>query len=402
MSDKMHWRESIHFALAALTADKVKASLTMLGIIIGSLAIVLVVTIVSTGKEYISKQIQGVGANITYASLLRSGNLTRQEDELTPEDLNALRSILPGLTAIAGTFDMSADFQVRDRLHHARLVGVTEEFQRIRNLKITSGRYFDEEDFVSRSKVCLVTDHVAKTVFGSDPAIGNLMKLDQFRCTIVGTFRESIPTFGQSEIQNETVLVPYPLIRSITGHNFFQVIYAQATSPEIVPQMTSEMKRILLSRHRPDAPYMVENLASLLQTAKQVSFAMSMVLLAVAILTLTVAGTGIMNIMLVNVSQRTKEIGVRKALGARPAEIRFQFLMEAGFISFLGALVGVTIAVVLTYSVGDWIESSVSIDVSWLGVFLALLLSTAVGILFGYWPASSAAKLDPIMAIRTD
>ena len=197
------------------------------------------------------------------------------------------------------------------------------------------------------------------------------MKLDQFRCTIVGTFRESIPTFGQSEIQNETVLVPYPLIRTIIGNSFFQVIYAQASSPGMVPQMTSEMRRILHSRHRADAPYSVENLASLLQTAKDVSFAMSMVLLAVAILTLTVAGTGIMNIMLVNVSQRTKEIGVRKALGASPAEIRFQFLMEAAFISFIGALAGVIIAVVLTYSVSDLIESSLSIDVSWMGVFLA-------------------------------
>ncbi len=402
MANTMHWREGIKFALAALNADKVKASLTMLGVIIGSTAIVLVVTIVSTGKDYISKQIEGIGANIAYVSLQRSGTLTRQEDELTPDDLTALRAALPGLANIAGTYDMGGDFQVGSKTHHARLVGVTEEFQKIRNLKILSGRYFDDEDFLSRAKVCIVTDYVAKAVFGHDSPIGKTMKLDQFRCTVVGTFRESIPTFGQSEIQNETVLVPYPLIRSIIGNSFFQVIYAQASSPGMVPQMTSEMRRILHSRHRADAPYSVENLASLLQTAKDVSFAMSMVLLAVAILTLTVAGTGIMNIMLVNVSQRTKEIGVRKALGASPAEIRFQFLMEAGFISFIGALAGVIIAVVLTYSVSDLIESSLSIDVSWMGVFLALLLSTGVGVIFGYWPASSAAKLDPVLSMRTD
>jgi len=230
MAKTMHWREGIKFALGALSADKVKASLTMLGVIIGSTAIVLVVTIVSTGKDYISRQIEGIGANIAYASLQRSGKLTRQEDELTPDDLNALRQTLPGLSTIAGTYDMGADFQVRDKTHHARLVGVTEDFQRIRNLKITSGRYFDDEDFVSRAKVCIVTDYVAKAVFAHDSPIDNMMKLDQFRCTIVGTFRESIPTFGQSEIQNETVLVPYPLISSITGNSFFQVIYAQAAS----------------------------------------------------------------------------------------------------------------------------------------------------------------------------
>ena len=402
MSKTMHWREGIKFALWALTVDKVKASLTMLGVIIGSLAIVLVVTIVSTGKEYIGKQIQGIGSNIAYASLQRNGALTRQEDEITPEDMSALRQTLPGLVAIAGVNDIPADFVVRNKTHRARLIGVTEDFQKIRNLKILAGRYFDDEDYLSRAKVCVITDHVANAVFRSDSPLGNEMKLDQFRCTIVGVFRESIPTFGQSEIQNETVLIPYPLMRTITGTSIVQVIYAQAVSPEMVPQMTSEMKRILKSRHRTDANYIVENLTSLLQTADDVSFAMSMVLLAVAILTLTVAGTGIMNIMLVNVSQRTKEIGVRKALGARANEIRFQFLMEAGFISFLGALVGVIIAVVLTYSAADLIQSSVSFDVSWAGVVVALVLSTGVGVLFGYWPASSAAKLDPIAAIRTD
>ncbi len=402
MSETMHWREGIKFALWALTVDKVKASLTMLGVIIGSTAIVLVVTIVSTGKEYIGKQIQGIGSNIAYASLQRNGALTRTEDEITPDDMNALRQSLPGLVAIAGVNDIPADFVARNKTRRARLIGVTEDFQKIRNLKILSGRYFDNEDYTSRAKVCVVTDHVASAVFGHDSPLGNEMKLDQFRCTIVGVFRESIPTFGQSEIQNETVLIPYPLMRNITGTSIMQVLYAQAASPEMVPQMTSEMKRILKTRHRTDANYIVENLTSLLQTAEDVSFAMSMVLLAVAILTLTVAGTGIMNIMLVNVTQRTKEIGVRKALGARANEIRFQFLMEAGFISFLGALVGVAIAVVLTYSAGDLIQSSVSFDVSWMGVVVALVLSTGVGVLFGYWPASSAAKLDPIAAIRTD
>jgi len=402
MSETMHWREGIKFALWALTVDKVKASLTMLGVIIGSTAIVLVVTIVSTGKEYIGKQIQGIGANIVYASMQRNGALTRPEDEITPEDMNALRQSLPGLVAISGVNDIPADFHVRNKTHRARLIGVTEDFQKIRNLKILSGRYFDDEDFKSHAKVCVITDHVANAVFRHDSPLGNEMKLDQFRCTIVGVFRESIPTFGQSEIQNETVLIPYPLMRNITGTSIIQVMYAQAASPEMVPQMTSEMKRILKIRHRTDANYNVENLTSLLQTAEDVSFAMSMVLLAVAVLTLTVAGTGIMNIMLVNVSQRTKEIGVRKALGARANEIRFQFLMEAGFISFLGALVGVIIAVVLTYSAADLIQSSVSFDVSWAGVAAALVLSTGVGVFFGYWPASSAAKLDPIAAIRTD
>ena len=160
-----------------------------------------------------------------------------------------------------------------------------------------------------------MTDRLAQSAVGLGPAVGKFIRFDQFRCTIIGTFQEGVPTFGASEIQDATLLVPFPLVKDITGDDFFQVLYVQVASSEEVPAMTQQIAYVLRSRHRKEARYSVDNLSAILQTSGKVPVAISVVLIAIAILTLTVAGTGIMNIMLVNVSQRTYEIGIRKALG---------------------------------------------------------------------------------------
>lgn len=398
----MHWGESIRLALDALGVDKVKAFLTMLGVMIGSASIVLVVTIASTGKAYVVGQIEGIGANLAYAQLDRNGVPVVPGDELSPGDLAAIRQSLSMVRAAAGTYDIPFDLKIRGKVVRARLVGVTEEFQKIRNLVMDSGRYFDAEDFISRAKVCLVTEHIASKVFGHEPATGHSIQLEHLRCTIIGVFREGVPTFGQSEIQNETVLVPFPLIKTLTGEDFFQVLYVQAASSDEVPVMTAEMDRMLHGRHRPVARYSVQNLSSVLETVHSVSLGMSLVLVAVAVLTLITAGAGIMNIMFVNVAQRTHEIGIRKALGARTAEIRLQFVLEAAFISLAGAMIGVAMAVGLIWFATGLIEGAVPLTVSWIAVTLALLLSTGVGVLFGYRPANAAAQLNPVEALRVE
>jgi putative ABC transport system permease protein len=398
----MHWEESIRLALDALSVDKMKAFLTMLGVIIGSAAIVLVVTIASTGKAYVVNQIEGIGANLAYAQLDRNGVPPIPDDELSPGDLAAVRQSLYMVTAAAGTYDIPFDFRSRNHMVRARLVGVTEEFQQIRKLVMVSGRYFDSEDFVSRAKVCLVTEYFARNVFPHEHALGQPLQMEHLRCTIVGIFREGVPTFGQSEIQEETVLAPFPLVKTVSGENFFQVIYAQASSSDEVPAMTEQMDRLLHSRHRRAARYFVQNLSSFLQTVHSVSLGMTLVLIGVAILTLITAGAGIMNIMFVNVAQRTHEIGIRKALGARTAEIRMQFVMEAVFISFTGAIIGVVVALVLIWFSTGLVEGGLPLRVSWKAVALALALSTGVGVLFGYRPANAAAQMNPVEALRVE
>jgi putative ABC transport system permease protein len=282
------------------------------------------------------------------------------------------------------------------------MVGVTDDFEKIRNLRITSGRYFDEGMFQSHFKVCLITDHLARIAFGFDPAVGNTVQLGDFRCTVIGTFDEGVPTFGRAEIQDSTLLIPFPLVKEITGDNFFQVLYAQAASSSEVPTMTQQMDQLLRRRHRKEVRYSVENLASILETANKISLAFRAVLLAIVVLTLTVAGTGIMNIMFFNVSARTHEIGLRKALGARPVEIRLQFLLEAVFISFTGAVVGVVTALAFLLAVTSMIGTTVPLRISWVSVVVALLVPSGIGVLFGYRPASEAANLSPIDALRIE
>src|SRR4030081_333897 len=182
----VRWEESVRFAWWALAGDKLKASLTMLGVVIGSAAIVLVVTISSAGKVYMIAKIEGIGADLAYAALDRNGVAAVLDDELTPEDLAAVRqNLLPAVSAVAGTYDIPVSFQLRGKEVHPRLVGVTQDFEKIRNLQITSGRYFDVEDFLAHFKVCLVTDHMAQVAFGLDPAVGNDIHLEQFGCTII-------------------------------------------------------------------------------------------------------------------------------------------------------------------------------------------------------------------------
>jgi putative ABC transport system permease protein len=394
----MEWKENIRFALWALSTEKVKAALTMLGVMIGSAAIVLVVTIAFVGKTYVLKLIEGIGTNLVYATLDRSGH-TLPQDEMTIGDLQAVKTELPYVSAAAGVLDRPVYVYVSGRSMRVSLVGVTEDFQTIRKLRILQGRYFDATDFSSRDHVCLVSKPMNDDVFDAR-ALGQTVKVQELTCSILGVFEEGVPTFGRAEIQENTVIIPYALMRDLVGENFIEVIYAQASATSEVGVLTSDVQRILGARHRPEARYTVENLVGLLKTADKVSRSMTWTLLGLAALTLTVAGSGIMNIMLVNVGERTREIGVRMAIGARPAEIRMQFLLEAVFISLGGALVGVigATAAIWAAAIATNVEG---IRVSWLGVFCALLVATGIGVLFGYRPASEAAKLNPVEALHS-
>jgi len=393
----MQWEESFRFAWWALSTDKVRAALTMLGVMIGSAAIVLVVTIGIIGKTYVMSLIEGIGTNLVYATLDRSGHPTAQ-DEMTINDLEAIRTQLPYVSAVAGVLDRPAYIYADSRSLRVSLVGVTEDFQPIRKLRILKGRYFDTEDLSSRHHVCVVSRQLNEDVFGGR-AVGDYLRVEEFRCTIIGVFEEGVPTFGRAEIQDHTVLLPYPLMRDLVGHNYLEVIYAQASARNEVGVLTSDIGRILKTRHRAEAKYTIENLAGLLRTGDRISAAMTVTLLGLALLTLTVAGAGIMNIMLVNVAERTREIGVRMAIGAKPSDIRMQFLLEATFISLGGAVLGVIGALAAMWSVAV-ASNTQDIRVSWVGVVSALVVASGVGVLFGYRPASEAAKLNPVEALR--
>ena len=388
-------------AIDALRANKVKAFLTMLGVVIGSACIVLVVTISLIGKNYIIAQIEGVGSNIVYGELVRTGSQsTTLSDEITLSDLDAVHNTVPGVVRIAGTHDVQMSVVAGGVERPVTLVAVTPEFQAIRNLVVTRGRYFDDDDMKSRSKVCLLTGDLAGVVFpGIDP-VGSEIRVGELRFTVIGVFKERVATFGQSEIARESVIVPFGLLRSYAGTDTVKVLYAQAATPEQVPEVTKDVAESLRSRHRAGALYNIQNLTAILDVARNISLAVSIVLLAVGSVTLIISGVGIMNIMLVTVTERTREIGVRKAIGAPKREILYQFLIEALIISGLGATIGIAIALAIPILARPFLPDGVSIPISGLSIVVAFLVSCLTGMIFGYLPASRAAKLQPTEALR--
>ena len=395
-------RDTWLVAIDALRANKVKAFLTMLGVVIGSACIVLVVTVALTGKNYIISIIEGVGSNLVYAEAVSSGPLQTevQADEITPGDLAAVRAGIPRLKDAAASRQMGMTVIVDGLERAVGLVGVTDGFQRIRNLVIVKGRFLDAEDIASRSKVAVLTEELARRAFPNEDPIGRTLRVGELRFTVIGTFRERVATFGQSEVQHESAIIPFPLMRDYTGNDFIGVLYAQAARPEDVPGVTRQVTEILHTRHRPQAVYRVENLTALLEAARLISLALSVVLVIIACIALVISGVGIMNIMLVTVTERTREIGLRMAIGAPRGEIRWQFLLEALIISGSGALGGILIAVSIPVLAKPLLPGNLPISVSWLSIFLAFSVTCLSGVLFGYLPANRAAKLQPTESLR--
>lgn len=389
-------------AVDALKANKVKAGLTMLGVVIGSACIVLVVTIAMIGKTYVLAQIEGVGSNLVYGYYQggTGGSARSQSDEITIEDMNAVAQI-PHVSVVAGTHDMHSSVVVNGVERPVSLIGVTEGFQPIRNLLILRGRYFDHIDMEQGSKACLITQELAKQLPFANP-IGKQLRVGELTFTIIAVFRERVGTFGQSEISSESVLIPFGLIRYYTGSSYVRTLYAQAATADDVDRVTDHVRTVLQSRHRSGAVYSIQNLGSILDAARNISMALTAVLLLVGCIALVISGVGIMNIMLVTVTERTREIGLRKAVGARTDEILYQFLIEALIISGVGALLGILIAVGIKIVVQPLIppELGIRIPISIGSIVVSFLVSCATGVLFGYLPANRASKLHPTESLR--
>jgi putative ABC transport system permease protein len=280
-----------------------------------------------------------------------------------------------------------------------QILGAFPEYHIVRNLAVVSGRFFDAEDEQAHNKVGVITEKMAQELYGSpEDAVGRIMKLSGLPFTIIGTFKERVDTFGQSEVTTNTMVIPYTVARYFTDTSMVKQIYFSMADSSMVVSATEQIKKVIQSRHRPESVYNVTNLTQLVAVADKTANALTIVLLLVALVVLLVSGIGIMNIMLATVSARIREIGIRKAIGATNAEIRFQFLAEAILISLVGGVLGVIIGLALPFSVRFFTEYR--IPISGLSAIVALLVSSFVGILFGTVPASRAAKLDPVESLR--
>jgi putative ABC transport system permease protein len=393
--------ETFTIAIDALRANKMRAFLTMIGVIIGSACIVLVVTISLTGRQYILGLIEGVGSNLIIASAVHSpGRSTALSYEITMDDLAEIQNSIPGVAAVAGTRDLDGTIVVNGVEHPATLLGVTQEYQKVRNIVILAGRYFDQDDMQLHNKVCLITDELSKKVFANQDPVGQSMRVNELSFIVVGVFREKVETFGQSEVQSNSVAIPFTVMEDYTGENFVGGSYIEMASPDQVASGTDRVEQILIARHPQGASFDVKNLSGILSVAKGISDALSIVLLFIAVVALIVSGVGIMNIMLVTVTERTHEIGIRRAIGARRREILYQFLMESSLISGVGAILGVFAGVSIPVLVQPLIPGNLRVPVPWIAVAAALVVSCSTGVFFGYLPASKASSLQPTESLR--
>ena len=402
-SRSMAFGEFLSQALAAFRADKGRATMTALGMVIGTSSLILVVTIALSGKQYVLAQIENIGTNLVWAEyegLVNAGANASVRDYLTFDDMIAAEQQVPEIKAATPVLNLHERISTGGGKELDILIlGVEPNYKEVRRMRVVTGRFFDDQDSELFNKVCLVTQKFAELHYGgSELALGQGIKIMGLPFVIVGTFRESMETFGRSEIQDDTILIPYTVARRMTGTKSINQIYFTMYDSESVPSGTAEILRVIKSRHRPESEYKVDNLTEVLQVAEKTANAFTLILLLFAVVTLIVGGVGIMNIMLATVSSRIREIGIRKAVGATRIEIELQFLTEAVLISLVGGIVGTLLGLAIPFSLRFFTDPYLPIPL--LSALIAIVVSCSVGIAFGTLPAKLAAKLDPIESLR--
>src|SRR5271165_1242446 len=366
--------EIFSFAYDTFSSNKVRFALTALGMVIGTASLILVTTIGLTGKQYLLNQIQSIGANWIWVEYSGGEHITYTGfDPLTIDDMRAVVEQVPGIAAASPVVPLYERVPVGNgKERDVQILGVDPDYLKVRNLLVLSGRFFDKQDSQAHNKVGVVTQKLAEVLCGSSQAaLGKTVKLNGLPFTIIGVFRERTDTFGQSEVTDNTMLIPYSVIRYFQDTPTVKQLFFSTTDASLVVPVTAQVQRVIQSRHRPESVYHVDNLTQLVAVADKTANAMTMVLLAVALVVLLVSGIGIMNIMLATVSARIREIGIRKAIGATNREIRFQFLSEAVLISLIGGTLGISIGLGIPFSVR--VLTEYRIPISGLSAIIAIV-----------------------------
>lgn len=400
----MMFSEIVHLAIDSFRASKVRFLLTMLGMVIGSASIILVVTLGLTGKEYAHNLISSIGPNMIEmqyngGSILGPDN-TSTPDFMTRDDMQAVVDQVPGIIASSPMLEDHDRVSVGGGIvKDTMILGVSPQYKQVRNLIVLSGRFFDDQDAAAHTKVAVIVSAFAKELFGSPgAAVGRNITIKGIPFTIIGVFDESIQTFGQSEISDQTILIPYEVARYFTGTNNVKQIFFTMKDSSLVIPASQEILQVIKDRHRPTSVYTAFNLTQVLGVMDRIANMLTVVLTLAAAITLIVSGVGIMNSMLANVSARIREIGIRKALGATSREIRLQFLTEAVFLSLAGGLIGTLLGLAIPLSVS--FLTPFQIPVTYWSAVIALGTSVLVGVLFGTLPANRAARLDPVQTLK--
>jgi putative ABC transport system permease protein len=391
--------------MRALASNPLRSLLTMLGVIIGVGAVVAMIAIGQGARQATTQQVQALGSNLLsiFASSAQAGGIARAEavQTLTLEDAEAIRSQVPGVTGVSAEINRAAQVVHRGENTNTRVVGVTPEYPTVRNFRPVRGQFFTDEEMRTRARVALLGQTVATRLFGESDPIGQRIKVRGVTFTVIGVMEPKGATAFSD--RDDVVLVPLTTAqRRLFGTRSVGSIQVQVATEEEMPAAQAALAALMRERHRlppnRDDDFTIRSQADILQAFTGVSQTMTVLLGGIAAVSLIVGGIGIMNIMLVSVTERTREIGIRMAVGARRRDILTQFLVESVTLSVTGGVIGVGVGIVgslLVNRIAGW-ATLLSVQ----AILLAFAFAVAVGVFFGAYPAQRAARLDPIQALR--
>ena len=399
----------IRVAFRALVRNKMRAALTMLGIIIGVSAVIAMVSIGQGASASVQAQIESIGTNLLFVSAgaqnvggVRSGTGDTGTNTLTVDDLQAIKREVPSVSMVTPNVNARSQLVAGNMNWNTSVTGVSEEYPEIRKWPVASGSFFSDSDVRTAARVIVIGQTLADSLYpGTDP-VGQDIRVLNLPFRIVGVMQKKGQD-PQGRDQDDVAFAPYTTVqKKILGRDRVQIAFVSAISQDATYTAQSQIAELLRQRHKltanePD-DFTVRNMTDVAEAANETSKTMTILLACIAGVSLLVGGIGIMNIMLVSVTERTREIGIRMAIGARSSAVRSQFLIESIVLSLTGGTVGIILGVVLSLAIPAFLGWPTL--VSMMAIVGSVLFSAAVGIFFGYYPARKAASLDPIEALR--
>ncbi len=391
--------QTFSLAITAILANKLRAFLTILGIVIGVLSVILLVALVTGLQTYITGQISGFGSNLIFVI---PGNLNGGRgpggapvNRLLFSDVQTIKRSVSEKIEVSSVITKATLTKYGNKqIKNMTVTGAEQEYPKIvTGTKIAQGRFFSEAESNAGKRVAIIGKTVVNNLFPDTNPIGKKIIIGTLTYEVIGTYEPKGSTFGQD--QDNAAIVPLSTVRKQFGIDKPNSIFISTATPEDIPKVSAEVKKIL-SKRISEEDFTVQTQEQALSTISQITGVLTLALGGIAAISLLVGGIGVMNIMLVSVTERTREIGLRKALGAKSSDIRNQFIIEAVTLSGIGGIIGILLGIGISLIINQFFTTEVTL---W-SVALSFGFSMAVGIIFGVAPAIRAAKLDPITALR--